>query len=310
MSACPFSLPHAVRAAARRADLAIDLDALVTVLALPWLDCTVPTEPEPGRWPTYARDAFLEPASRLFGLTIRGIHPPEASRGLHDAAEFDQHFDASYRPLILRALEHGQPVLAWQGWHGEHEFSWGLVEAGADDSAILTGRVFGSSERSEGAASCVLERPAVQVYVVESVAPATPSLDELWSLTRRHARTALQDGLRDRFGVTTGPAAYDAWLDLLRVPTSLAPLCAASACAHDCAARVLDRISHDNSVCEADLARTLRDRCREVAAAMGNLANAERTRMLLESEDGRRYTSSMLRSVQAAGRSMLNSLIG
>lgn len=308
MSVSGFSLVHAIRAAARRNDCSIDLDSLVAVLALPWLDCAVAAEPDAGRWPAYARDAFLEPAGRLFGLTIRGIHPPEASRGLRASPEFDQHFEASYRPLMLRALEHGQPVLAWQGWPGQHQLAWGLVETASDGGARITGRIPGSDENGEDSANYILERPAVQVYVIESIAPASPPLGEVWLLARQHARIALQNGLSDRFGITTGPAAYDAWLDQLVHPPAVAALCGASALAHDSAIRFLERVSSEAAVTEPEVARVLRDRVREIAAAMRNLANAERIGMFLATEDGRRYVSSVLRSAQAASRAMLDAL--
>ena len=75
-------------------------DDLNAALGMCWSPVAVPTEPDLGAWSLYARDAFLPEAGQLFGLTIRDMHPPEAARGLDTAAEFAQHFDASYRPLM------------------------------------------------------------------------------------------------------------------------------------------------------------------------------------------------------------------
>ncbi len=66
-------------------------------------------------WPAFGRDALLVEAAALFGVRLREVHPPEAARGLSDAPEFAQHFEASYKPIILRALENREPVIAWQG---------------------------------------------------------------------------------------------------------------------------------------------------------------------------------------------------
>jgi hypothetical protein len=70
-------------------------------------------------WADYGHDVFLPTAGRALGLRIRDLHPAAAARGLRQAAGFQQHFDASYRPLIERALEHNQPVIAWLGPEGQ-----------------------------------------------------------------------------------------------------------------------------------------------------------------------------------------------
>ena len=81
-----------------------------------------------------ARDALLVEGARVFGMTVRGLHPPEAARGLEHSAEYAQHFAASYRPLILRALENRQPVLArlGRGEFGNHHPIWGAIEDSSD----------------------------------------------------------------------------------------------------------------------------------------------------------------------------------
>lgn len=209
------SLTHALCTIADRAGYIIDPDDLNPALGLSWMSIAVPSEPDPGCWPMYARDAFLVEAGRLFGMTIRDVHPPEAARGLSDAAEFQQHFDASYRPLVLRALEHDQPVLAWQGWPGEMRLLWGIITGTSDAGVGLRGRVaWPSGAGSDHAPEVVtLDQPPVQLYVVETVAATQPDPQELLDLALEHAKQVLSDALHDRFGVMTGPGAYDAWIE-------------------------------------------------------------------------------------------------
>jgi hypothetical protein len=210
-----MSLTHALCAIADRAGYAIDPDDLNAALGLSWMSIAVPSEPDPGCWPMYARDAFLVEAGRLFGMTIRDMHPPEAARGLSDAAEFTQHFDASYRPLVLRALEHDQPVLAWQGWPGDMRLAWGIITGTSDAGIGLRGRVaWPSGAGSDRTPEVVtLDHPPVQLYVVETIAATQPDPQELLDLALEHAKQVLSDALHDRFGVITGPAAYDTWIE-------------------------------------------------------------------------------------------------
>lgn len=214
-----FSLPSALCTIARRAGYDIEPDILLAALGVWWTAVAVPSEPDLARWPMYARDAFAVEAARLFGITLRPLHPPEAARGLSDAAEFVQHFDASYRPLILRALENNQPVLAWRGWSGSHpagmiDLMWGIVERSCEEGIGVEGTLFPSTiDRS--AENTTLCRPPIQVYVAETVTPTQPDQDELLDTALSHARLVLYNKLEDRFGVLTGPQAYDTWIQRL-----------------------------------------------------------------------------------------------
>ena len=242
-----LSLPQAVCAIARDAGYTIDCDTLCAAMGLSLMVPAVPDEPDLRNWPRYARDAFLVTAGRLFGMTIRAMHPPEAARGLSSSEEFRQHFDASYHPLVLRALEHDQPVLAWQGWPGEARLSWGVITDACDDGVGLAGRVCGCDAIS---ATHVLERPPVQVYVVETTERRQPEPGELLEAFLAHSQTALSNALHTRFGVTTGPTAYDRWIDRLRDdeadgPTATAghrALAAAAIAAHKSADRFVRQV--------------------------------------------------------------------
>ena len=215
LEARPFSLTFALQAVARRAGYAVDFDDLHAVLGLSWLFCAVRDEDHPCRWPLYARDAFVIEAARRFGLTLRELHPPQAAHGLRLAPEFDQHFDASYRPIIHHALEHRQPVLAWQGWSGNAGLLWGLIEQACQEGVGFHGRVYSSESRAE---ELLLVEPPVQLYVIETVTPTQPSPDDLWEAAQAHARLILENKLIERFGIETGPGAFDTWIEMLHTP--------------------------------------------------------------------------------------------
>jgi len=204
----PLSLPLAVRAVLQQAGHDVDLDDLCAVMGLPFLFTAVPDEPNLSRWLMYARDAFLIPAGRLFGLTIRELHPPDAARGLDRAEEFRQHFDASYRPLILRALEHNQPVLAWRGWPPPFDLHWGLVTETCAEGVAFRGPVF---ESRDGHRDLVLQTPATQCYVVESIEPLPPQREAIFKMALWHAHVICRTDLSNSLNVLAGTRAFEEW---------------------------------------------------------------------------------------------------
>ncbi|MGI0149316.1 MAG: hypothetical protein ACREDF_07270, partial [Thermoplasmata archaeon] len=216
------SLSNAVRLILHRSGCDVDSDDLHAALAHPWMFCAVPSEPNLGLWPLYARDRHLVAAGRLFGLTIRPIHPPEAAKGLAQTEEFRQHFDASYRPLILRALEHDQPVLAWRGWPGRWDAAWGILRKPCTSGVGFLGSIavgggsapHGDGPNKSGESDAVeLLHPPTQVYVVERVQATKPEPPVLLQTVIEHARDVLADGAVDAFGVLTGTPAWDAWFE-------------------------------------------------------------------------------------------------
>ena len=160
------SLTFALRAAARQAGFEIDHHELNAALGYP---APSPLSAVPNM---LGRDARLIDAGEQFGMQIREVHPSAAARGLEDSPEFEQHFDASYRPLIQRALEHGQPVLAWRGWAGERELSWGWIRRPCDEGIGFRGATIWSERELETLRDDLLVRPAVQLYVIERVTPS------------------------------------------------------------------------------------------------------------------------------------------
>lgn len=227
-----FSLTLALRHVASRAGHEIDVDDLHAALGLSFMLCAS-LEEELAVWPTLARDAFLVEAGWLFGMGIRDMHPPEAARGLDRAEEFRQHFDASYRPLIQRALENGQPVLAWRGWTGTRTGLWGVITDSCADGIGFAGRVFGIGDES----AINLSLPPVQLYVVETVSPEEASPTDLLASVIAHAATILRNDLSDPFAVTTGPAAYARWAVCLAAIKSGEPETMRRMADHFCLAR-------------------------------------------------------------------------
>ncbi len=278
------SLVFAIREIARGAGYAIEYDSLSIALGLPWLTCAVPTEPDVGMWPMYARDAFVIQAGRLFGMTIRGIHPPEAARGLNSAAEFRQHFHASYRPLVKRALEHDQPVLAWRGWPGDREPQWGIIRADCDTGFGFTGTTMSADDAPTAADSVPLDGPPIQLYVVETITPRIPGNEELICAAFRHALLALSGDLNERLGVVMGPAAYAAWIERLEEKTATGQGAAVAAAghsrlatsvnmAHRAAVRFLTRCADRTAPVDSPLLDTLLGCSREIAAALDSLVS-------------------------------------
>jgi len=195
------SLARALCAIGRSAGHEIDLGDLIAAMGLSWMACTEPDEPNVADWSMYARDAFLIPAAQLFGLTVREVHPPPAARGLDRAAEFEQHFDASYRPLIHRALEHGQPVLAWRGWPKVWKLWWGVISETCNEGVGFRGKLYPSPDLSF-VESHVLSAPPTQLYVVETISPRHPTKRELDEFGAEQRRIVQSGKLDERFGIT------------------------------------------------------------------------------------------------------------
>lgn len=223
------SLANALRLILHRNGCDADIDDLHAALADPWSFCAVPSESDLARWPLYARDRYLVDAGRLFGLTIRPVHPPEAARGLPHAEEFRQHFDASYRPLILRALENDQPVLAWRGWPGPWDSVWGIIRKTSSGELGFCGSVTAESvptircdgPNKSGEGDIVeLVSPPTQVYIVERVQARKPEPDALLRVAFDHARNAFADGPIDAFEVVGGRSAWEMWANAIRLADS------------------------------------------------------------------------------------------
>ncbi len=206
------SLAVSLRALLACHELSRPYEEIVAVLGLGMAVVAVPDD-ELGWWCTYARDAALAPVAIHYGLQLRELHPPSAAIGLARSAEYARHFQDSYLPLIRRALDHGQRVLTWRGWPPPRERLWGvLVEQQGD---MLLGHTLW--HRS---GPLPLIGPAHQAYIVEDF--ARPTTD--WTPVQQF-KTAVRATLAiwrgpwpDETGVLAGPAAYDAWCEVLAHP--------------------------------------------------------------------------------------------
>ena len=214
-----YSLTCAVDHILRQAGGDVDLGTVHTALGLGLLLCAVPDDEDVRTWPGCARDAFLVEGGQLFGLTVRPMHPPEAARGLAGAAEFRQHFDASYRPLVMRALEHDQPVLAWCAFGGDRTRNWGIITDTCEDQLGFRGTIVTALGSETDVA---VEAPPSQLYVIELLEPRRPDRNELAGAIVRHTAAALDGSLDETFGIVTGAAALGAWAArLTEVPSDV-----------------------------------------------------------------------------------------
>lgn len=332
-----MSLMFALQSLAHDTGYAIDHDDLNAALGLSWMTTAVPDEDDLARWQMYARDAFVIPAGRLFGMTIRDIHPPEAARGLNGLPEFAQHFDASYRPLVVRALEHDQSVLAWQGWPGDQAMMWGIITTTCDEGIGLAGRVpwptaartceaeHESHVPSPSAQACrqydtvILDRPPVQLYVVETITPTQPDRDELLDIVLAHAGQILDNALMKHFSVLAGPAAYDAWIasvrdeqasgadysDLVEGHRQMGTSVLAG---HRSAIRFLERQLTLTMAIKRSLIETLMDKCQIIVTSISHSLDAAANDAWTSTAAGRTKVVDPITRARVAANEMLTAL--
>lgn len=211
-----FSLSLALQAAASSFGRTEVLSDVHNLLGLSLLMTAAPHDAAIKHWSLLARDAFLVEAGRCLGLTIRDIHPPEAAVGVDRAAEFRQHFDASYAPLIRRALEHGQTVLAWQGWDGDAEHLWGIITREDSRGVGFAGLPFAVEGLSvDKPRELAITRPPVQLYVVEERMGPRAETDVWNAMLVRHAVASVDPTLGTRFGVLSGGPAFRRWAEVV-----------------------------------------------------------------------------------------------
>lgn len=203
----PSSLVACIGALSPSVDHKLDCDALSAALGLSLVTWGAADAPI-GCWPSLGHDRFLEQVAGEFGLALRDLHPPDVGLEMLKADEFPQHFEFSYKPLIARAIENNQPVLAWQGWQEPDHFEWGVITH-LDEGTPAGTTLHKTTNR--------LIRPAMQCYVVEK--RQTVTVDRQRVLT--HAFTHVQALLSGTaFSVATsettspivaGSTAVDLW---------------------------------------------------------------------------------------------------
>jgi len=62
----------------------------------------------------------------------------------------------------------------------------------------------------------VFEQPPVQLYIVEECNATVPAPSEVLELALDHARQSVSGALDECFGMVTGVAAYDHWIERIR----------------------------------------------------------------------------------------------
>ncbi len=203
----------------REYGLKVGIEEIHASLGLAVRACADRRIPNPDWWASLGTDRALIDAGRMFGLTIRDLHPGNAACALEHADAFAQHFDASYSPLIERALEHDQPVWAWCATDDVpgHPRVWRRLIARCKGGVGFKARyaVFSDSDDSAERASR-LTRPPTQCYIVEKANPSAPSHDELIAGFRKCSLRMLSVSDAPDLGCEHGPASYDVWIDCLR----------------------------------------------------------------------------------------------
>ena len=267
-----------------------------------------------GQWMGYGRDARLVDAAALFGLRLREAHPPEAARDLDRAPGFAQHFEASYRPIVLRALENDQPVLAWQGWPAPRQVMWGVITGPCDGGIGLAGVTIWSDGQT-----IPLVSPPVQLYVVEEASPRQPSDDQLLRFVIDSAHRVLHNELDERWGIVTGSRAYDLWAErLTRDP--LCPSCGDQAgnChrrmarfvtyARETAIRCLEHCRGTAATELQPLIDTLAVQCRGPIDALATARDEGSADLLMRTPPGRQTLAAGVRAAQTFEQAVIASI--
>ncbi|NOX59093.1 MAG: hypothetical protein GXP29_09580 [Planctomycetes bacterium] len=220
-----------------------------------------------GEFPILAEchDLALPEAADLFGIRLRALHPPRARFGLDHSAEFAEHFEDSYVPLIERAVAHGQPVLALRGWPAESGATWGLILPDECGNDPLRGVAGGSRD------VIPLVEPALQCYVIEEVHPEQPQADDVLLCGARAAVRLVEEGPRVYPGLLLTPQTLAGVakvlerspdVEALQVVRNVASVLAAR---RGAAARYLEQHAEGMRTQFKDNVRTLRQLCEQSA---------------------------------------------
>ena len=262
----------------------------------------------PGWWSTYACDRFLMDAAAMWGVRLRPLHPPEAAVGLTEFEPFDQHFTASYAPLIQAALEHDQPVLAWQGWPDVRAPLWGIITQTSAEGLRFAGTTMWS--RGQGVP---LVAPALQMYVVEEIDLRRPSDDELFRTVVGRFLAVLREPYGADPNVVTGSEAYDLWLEHLEEPGDQPVDENGRGHVHYARCLTGDRAAgirffrHFRDGAEGDVRHfidAIMAECRGEIDVLGTMRDEKDVRILIRSVEGRRALAAGVRAAQSFERAM------
>ncbi|MGB0717638.1 MAG: hypothetical protein ACPGXK_17295, partial [Phycisphaerae bacterium] len=164
-----FSFSHAVHAICARRAGTIDVESVHAMLGLATLPVASPAATDWLSWMGFGRDFGLMAFATCFDLEVRPLHPANAGVALTSSPEFQQHFDASYVPLIETALAADQAVLAWGHWEGHRDLEWGVIhERHTGEAGGYAGDVMSSVDDQFVSDRTQLIRPPTMVYVVDT----------------------------------------------------------------------------------------------------------------------------------------------
>jgi len=265
-----------------------------------------------GCWPAYGRDLSLVEAAALFGMRLRDAHPPEAARGLANLPEFAQHFEASYKPLVLGALANNEPVIAWQGWPDDRRLAWGVITGTCEQGIGLAGTTIGA-----GGEAVPLDAPPVQLYVVESVAPRQPQAAALVRAAMSAACHLADESHGRRWGIRAGPAALELWAQRLAsdqgisrggvTPSGHLRLANHLIRARESATRFLDRHAGAAPAGAGPMLADLHSAVRRMIAALLPAADTTAVEQACATLDGRRTLAGQVRAAAAIERQTVES---
>lgn len=308
------SLALSIQALLRWRGFDVDCDEITASLGMTFRTPAVKRRVCLGAWTDYGCDALLPEAALLLGLRLREIHPPQAAVGLSRFEPFAQHFEASYAPLIQRALHHDQPVLAWQGWPTKRQSPWGIITREGTVGCGFAGAVAGTSDNATPIVS-----PPVQLYVVEEISPKRPSNERLLRSTVRSALCILRrDGLADP-DVVLGEQAYSLWLRRLEA----AAMCATCGdcgwrCHHahtlrltsnrEAAMRVLEQCGSEASIAVQSAIHDISVGLRGYLDALATSRDPAAVELLGKTYDGRAALAAGIRKAQSMDDRVLQSL--
>lgn len=186
----------------------VPYDELITALGTAFMVSYAPDAPAAMQWDFFGRHAFLVETAQMYGLELRGLHPPDAAPAPPLPREFDLHYHDSYLPLIRTSLARDEPLLAWMGW-ATGQADWGVITSLRDDRCAGITPV-GPAE---------LIASPVQIYQFSGFNPPQTNPDELLDTVIRRARIILGNQLDPAFQVITGPRAIQAWRPILAAPS-------------------------------------------------------------------------------------------
>lgn len=265
-------------------------------------------------WSTHGCDTYLDSTAQMFGMRLRELHPPEAAVGLSEHPPFDQHFQASYAPLIRTALEHNQPVLAWQGWPDVRRFLWGIITRTWEEGVGFAGTTMWSHGQI-----VPLVAPPVQFYVLEEILPRKPRDEELMKTAVFRFRQVLCDSHEADPDVMTGPEAYEPWLDRLKLP-DVCPTCgvAEGRChlqharcvvsARSSAVRFFQHYRDGADRSLRPLIDALLAECRGSMDALATSRDQAAVKVLIQTPEGRKALAAGVKAAQSFDRAMVDAI--